>query len=323
MSFYDITDPIERGKKIEALLKLTEKIKKGNYDERIGYEEHTAELEEDFKPILKGQEKMREEVVKQLQPLHQQLERIAVKQEPDLLDLSDISVDDDKVLLKNYLTKLMTRDNTIDTTFGIRYEDNIFKIGNKTFKGDDHHLLIGEQAYVVTPGLWSLITEKQPDGYSKEDLHAYKAILHDAAVLHQDFNPENNLPRASRSKKWKDILSPMWLQIKLDEGHDSDESERTLMEMENSMEDTSGSGVGGGEFLRDGKMFLRKDGMCYRVKKAHGNGLYFRKNPPYLLPGINYDGLFVKHKGRVYNGEGLILGKNSPFKNIPILGWIL
>ncbi len=48
---------------------------------------------------------MREEVVKHLQPLHQQLERIAVKQEPNSLDRSDISVDDDKVLLINYLTK--------------------------------------------------------------------------------------------------------------------------------------------------------------------------------------------------------------------------
>ena len=258
MSFYDIKDHVERDKKINELLQLTKKLKNRYYDQRIGYEEHTAELEEDFKPILKGQEKMCDAVVKELQPLHQPLERIAVKQEPDLLDLSDISVDDDKVLLKNYLTKLMTGNNTIDTTFGIRYEDNIFKIGNKIFKGDDHHLLIGEQAYVVTPGLWSLITEKQPDGYSKEDLHAYKAILHDTAVLHQDFDPENNLPRASRSKKWKNILSPMWLQIKLDEGHDSDESERTLMEMENSMDDTSGSGVGGGEFLRDGKNVFKK-----------------------------------------------------------------
>ena len=50
----------------------------------VGDEQHTAELEEDFKPILKGQEKMREEVVKQLQPLHKQLEAL-VKQESDLV----------------------------------------------------------------------------------------------------------------------------------------------------------------------------------------------------------------------------------------------
>ena len=79
MSFYDIKDHVERDKKINELLQLTKKLKNRYYDERIGYEEHTAELEEDFKPILKGQEEMREEVVKQLQPLHQQPERIAVK----------------------------------------------------------------------------------------------------------------------------------------------------------------------------------------------------------------------------------------------------
>ena len=35
------------------------------------------------------------------------------------------------------------------------------------------------------------------------------------------------------------------------------------------------------------------------------------------------DGLYLKRGGAVHNGEGLILGKNSPFKNVPILGWIL
>ena len=57
MSFYDIKDPVERDKKIEALLELTEKIKKRYYNQRAGDEQHTTELEEDFKPILKGQEK--------------------------------------------------------------------------------------------------------------------------------------------------------------------------------------------------------------------------------------------------------------------------
>ncbi len=76
MSFYDIKDPVERDKKIKALLELTEKIKKRNYDQMVGDEQHTTELEEDIKPILKGQEKMREKVVKQLQPLPKQIEAL-------------------------------------------------------------------------------------------------------------------------------------------------------------------------------------------------------------------------------------------------------
>ena len=31
------------------------------------------------------------------------------------------------------------------------------------------------------------------------------------------------------------------------------------------------------------------------------------------------NGLYLKHDGQIYRGEGLILGKNSPSRNIPIL----
>ena len=36
-----------------------------------------------------------------------------------------------------------------------------------------------------------------------------------------------------------------------------------------------------------------------------------------------YKGLYLKHDGRVYQGKGLLLGPNSPFKDIPVLGLIL
>ena len=36
-----------------------------------------------------------------------------------------------------------------------------------------------------------------------------------------------------------------------------------------------------------------------------------------------YDGLYLKHDGKVYQGTGLILGPKSPFRNIPVLGLIL
>ena len=44
---------------------------------------------------------------------------------------------------------------------------------------------------------------------------------------------------------------------------------------------------------------------------------------PKKLNGVCGDGLFLKHGSNIYDGRGLLLGKNSPFKNIPILGLLL
>ena len=48
-----------------------------------------------------------------------------------------------------------------------------------------------------------------------------------------------------------------------------------------------------------------------------GNGLYLA---PHCVKG---DGLFLKHGDDISDGAGLRLGKNSPFKNIPVLEWLL
>ena len=73
------------------------------------------------------------------------------------------------------------------------------------------------------------------------------------------------------------------------------------------------------------------------VQKAMGSGLYLKKGvlvsqvetdghglclKPYKGKGLNSygDGLYLKQGGKLYDGEGLLLGPNSPFANIPILG---
>ena len=38
---------------------------------------------------------------------------------------------------------------------------------------------------------------------------------------------------------------------------------------------------------------------------------------------VYYYGLYLKQGGKLYDGKGLLLGPNSPFANIPILGAIL
>ena len=73
------------------------------------------------------------------------------------------------------------------------------------------------------------------------------------------------------------------------------------------------------------------------VQKLIGNGLYFKKSGRvcqiktdgeglYLWParGKGFEtvgnGLYLMKQGGLYDGRGLILGSDSPFRNIPILG---
>ena len=50
-----------------------------------------------------------------------------------------------------------------------------------------------------------------------------------------------------------------------------------------------------------------------------GNGLYLAQHPCF----VEGDGLFLKHGDGISDGADLLMGKNSLFKNIPILGWLL
>ena len=65
-------------------------------------------------------------------------------------------------------------------------------------------------------------------------------------------------------------------------------------------------------------LYLKKGGLVNRVE-MDGRGLYLS---PYKGKGLNLhgDGLYLKQGGSIYDGKGLLLGPNSPFANIPILG---
>ena len=68
-------------------------------------------------------------------------------------------------------------------------------------------------------------------------------------------------------------------------------------------------------------LYLKKGGLVSQVE-TDGHGLYLK---PYKGKGLQSygDGLYLKQGGKLYHGKGLLLGLNSPFANIPILGAIL
>ena len=68
-------------------------------------------------------------------------------------------------------------------------------------------------------------------------------------------------------------------------------------------------------------LYLHNLGHCVKIAPARGNGLYL--TPHKNLQGVHVDGLYLKRGSSIYNGEGLLLGLNSPFKNTPILNLLM
>ena len=64
-------------------------------------------------------------------------------------------------------------------------------------------------------------------------------------------------------------------------------------------------------------LYFSRNGQCAEVHPVEGGGLY-------LTPHTEAEGrgLYLKHNHTIY-GQGLLLGKDSPFKDIPILGLLL
>ena len=73
-----------------------------------------------------------------------------------------------------------------------------------------NNIFIDDEKFTGTPGLWELIMEERPEKYTKEDLDNYGDLLFKTNAIYQNFVPNNTYPRASRSYKWQNIISPIW-----------------------------------------------------------------------------------------------------------------
>ena len=83
----------------------------------------------------------------------------------------------------------------------------------------------------------------------------------------------------------------------------------------------SGSASSGVQKAMGSGLYLKKGGLVSQVE-TDGHRLYLK---PYKGKGLESygDGLYLKQGGKLYDGKGILLGSNSPFANIPILGAIL
>ena len=68
-------------------------------------------------------------------------------------------------------------------------------------------------------------------------------------------------------------------------------------------------------------LYLKNGGSVWRIE-TDGEGLYLGPTNGKGFETV-LNGLYLMNQVGLYDGRGLILGSDSPFKNIPILGVIL
>ena len=333
MSFMNIKNLEKRDVMIEDYLALKKRLQERSLEERSDLVDRQRDLEENFKPIVASNQRMAEVIVNDLIPIKKELKEInrniGISKEEDF-GASPQKRFKATAVAEAAMTPTLTprqrtlkigvtaakyfkhalNNNTNDNIFGFLFKDEDSQNINNLMIGDkDVHFLAGDdfrirnRIYHGTPGLYELITFKDPAQYTEEDLANYASIVKQTHVLYKDNNP-TNVHRWNKSNKWKYILKPIWEEIQEEEEEEQSVQPRRLFD------DVGGSGL-----------YLHKSGHCVKVEAVKGNGLYL--TPHSRLAGVYGDGLYLKRGSSIYDGRGLLLGPQSPFKNIPILKWIL
>ena len=281
MSYLDLKS-FERDKLVSDYQKTLENLRKRHENNHRARVFRERELEQTFKPVIKSQQNMAEKIVNQLRETRETREPVVKLENRKKRKLEK---DDFGPLATRYRNRYMNRDPTIDTSFGINFLENGNPVIARTpIKIENDDILIYDEVYEGTPGLWELLTEKNKQNlrsYTQDDLVEYAKILHQTNVLYEDFNPETNYPRSNSSWKWKNLLSPIWR--KLNEAEDDEEVE------------------GEGIFvhpLGNSKVILKTNGKSF-VVKTKGQGLKLKHICNLKLK----DGVYVRNGNRIYDGK--------------------
>ena len=219
MSFHKINDPAKRDFIVQEYLKTKRNIQKDFLSERVGDISMQHELTKLYKPITDAQTSAQIATQAALQ------ENLgAIKSLPTSLTLPQypsIDVFEDApeeplgvMHLGELATKFMkdyaNKKDIVDKLFGIRSENGQLYIGTKPIiiNGDD--IVVDDTSYKGTPGLWELITMKDPNKtiYDNNDFKNYGEILIRTNAISQEGNP--NKPKSSKSSKYNEIVSQIW-----------------------------------------------------------------------------------------------------------------
>ena len=214
MSFLKISDPTKRDAMVKEYLELKKNIRDNLLSERTGELELQTDLSKFYRPITETQKATAREIMEGLKPIREGIEKLPQAMQPigeaSGQEEEEKEEEEEEEDLVGKLAKLYLNRPNPDKKFGIRKEKGHYYIGNKHVIVSQNDIVVDGETFLGKPGLWELITSKNPQNYNTEDYADYAYLMIKTNALHRDYDPKNPYPRASDSKKWKNILGPLW-----------------------------------------------------------------------------------------------------------------
>ena len=289
MSFIKVKDPRKREELIRDFIETRKRIKDNFIAKKVGEAEYQTGLTKLFKPVTETQKATAKEITEaqkataekftqELLPIKEGIEELPTKlfrkvfpsielKASDIMNLGPLAV--------NALLQAFTKKN-IDLAFGLYAQEGKFKIGNKEVNIEDNNINVDDIIFEGTPGFWELITSKNPnpDNYTSEDLEKYQQLVILTNTAYQGNNPKNNKAKSSKSPKWKNIIKPIWEQIKKQKEEEEEEYEEEEYEEAATIPFTPTKGTGLPKILpSDPNALIDRFDLLFSSQKAGHTGV--------------------------------------------------
>ena len=272
MSFIKVKDPRKREELVRDFIETRKRIKDNFIARKVGEAEYQTGLTKLFKPITEtqkaatkeiteAQKTAAEKITKELLPIKAGIEGLPGALSFPTLEMTEgepiPAVEMTQEQRKKFLGPIAseafekyTTPEGADKVFGMVKKDKYYYIGDKPIKIKGDNIIIDDKEYPGTEGLWELIVSKEPQEgiYTDDDFLNYGRILKQTNAIYQGNNPNQNYPKSSSSNKWKQLIKPIWEDIKSkkppeEKGKGKGKGRGRKKRQEDPQPGTSGSGL--------------------------------------------------------------------------------
>ena len=219
MSFIKVKDPRKREELIRDFIETRKRIKDNFVARKVGEIEYQTGLTKLFKPVTETQKATAKEITEaqkaaaekirgELLPIKESIEKL-----PEAISFSTfpaLELTEEELIKIGPIARKYIQSNLGRTTTraGIYSEDDNLKIGYRPVKIENDDIIIDDERFKGTPGLWELITSNnipEKEKYNATDLRDYITIMHITKATYD----KNNKRIGGKNNKMNNLIKPL------------------------------------------------------------------------------------------------------------------